>query len=646
MTNAYTKHIQELLGHRYSIAHTGLSDNDTDAMAYIKQIVDGIRSGSSIFAECDSETPSTTSVFSSGMIGYGDDYFNNGFYMVVVYTDDGAAPVGEIRDITDYDSATGEFTCSAFSANVETGDGLAVLHESEAVALFLYLKADGTGVYPASVGNDSALAKLMSKADPAAASSYSNTTDSLEMLSDKIGAFSGDGGAAQDDSAKASLDLAHTDLDSIISKVDVIDGYHDVPTADATTNAVIRDVVGNKADAAVTTVAATKSLTAYSKGILNTVRYGDGIWFDSVNGTAGTTHPTGTAGQPCSSEADVVTLLASIGLSKVYIVNGTFAVPSAMNNVAFVGITLRASTNSINLNGEDVDGCNFTSLSVRGTNGGTGFIYLWECYVDEALQSTGIFAFRSSIGFVTVTLGDGYLYLMQCGAATNLGCTLALGTPLTAVISDWYGTVSIASLTGGTALLECSNSTSVTIDNSCTGGDLYLSGVVGALTDNSAGTTVHDETISSAIAVVKAILDTSGVLINSKTQAFGRLKGETQTKEVSVTSAANAGSVTLATVTTQPCFIKSVTLHADTASQTDLTSAAITGAGGVITFISAADAAVANIDAADEQVAWVGRVRLAATKTIVIDLQGTGATAVDLTVTIEYEACVDGGYLA
>jgi len=25
---------------------------------------------------------------------------------------------------------------------------------------------------------------------------------------------------------------------------------------------------------------------------------------------------------------------------------------------------------------------------------------------------------------------------------------------------------------------------------------------------------------------------------------------------------------------------------------------------------------------------------------------GTGATAVDLTVTIEYEACVDGGYLA
>ena len=70
--------------------------------------------------------------------------------------------------------------------------------------------------YPSSVVADSILAFILSKATNPVASSFDNTTDSLEMISDKAGGFSGDGGAAQDDSVKASLDLAHTDLDAIL----------------------------------------------------------------------------------------------------------------------------------------------------------------------------------------------------------------------------------------------------------------------------------------------------------------------------------------------------------------------------------------------------------------------------------------------
>lgn len=122
--------------------------------------------------------------------------------------------------------------------------------------------------------------------------------------------------------------------------------------------------------------------------------------------------------------------------------------------------------------------------------------------------------------------------------------------------------------------------------------------------------------------------------------------GRRQVLEVSVVSAANVGDVTLATVTTQPCIIESIVIHADTASQTDLTSAAVTGGTSkVITFIDATDAAASNIDAVDEQVAWTGIVRLAATKTIIMTLVGTGATPVDLTVTITYFAAVANGYL-
>lgn len=115
----------------------------------------------------------------------------------------------------------------------------------------------------------------------------------------------------------------------------------------------------------------------------------------------------------------------------------------------------------------------------------------------------------------------------------------------------------------------------------------------------------------------------------------------------SITSAANAGATTLAQVGTNPVVIESICVQADTASQTDLTSAAVYGgSANAITFINATDAAKANLDAVDETVSWTGACRLAVAKNIVMDLQGTGTTAVDLTVTITYYAEVAGGVLS
>ena len=70
----------------------------------------------------------------------------------------------------------------------------------------------------AEVVDGSVVSRILSKTSDT--STYDPTTDAQEMLSDKLGGFSGDGGAAQDDSTKASLDLAHTDLDAIIGYVD------------------------------------------------------------------------------------------------------------------------------------------------------------------------------------------------------------------------------------------------------------------------------------------------------------------------------------------------------------------------------------------------------------------------------------------
>lgn len=77
----------------------------------------------------------------------------------------------------------------------------------------------------------------------------------------------------------------------IEAKIDVIDGYHDVPAADDTANAQMRDVIGNKTDAAATgAVSAVESLMAYAKQVVTELQVVDG-YFDvpTVDGTADAT---------------------------------------------------------------------------------------------------------------------------------------------------------------------------------------------------------------------------------------------------------------------------------------------------------------------------------------------------------------------
>lgn len=127
-----------------------------------------------------------------------------------------------------------------------------------------------------------------------------------------------------------------------------------------------------------------------------------------------------------------------------------------------------------------------------------------------------------------------------------------------------------------------------------------------------------------------------------------RAIGKTQVKTISVTAAADAvADTTLGTVTTHGCIIQGIVIHADAAQTVDLTSCPVHGgAAKVLTFIAAADAIQANLNAENKQIGWDGEVYLPTGSTIVMVHNGGGATALDLTVTIRYAASVNGGYLA
>ena len=84
-------------------------------------------------------TGSTTSIVCAELAGYGNDFFNDHYWMQIITNANsiGAAPESEYKQITDYVSTTGTFTVDAFSANVEENDEILIIHESLREAMII-----------------------------------------------------------------------------------------------------------------------------------------------------------------------------------------------------------------------------------------------------------------------------------------------------------------------------------------------------------------------------------------------------------------------------------------------------------------------------------------------------------------------------
>lgn len=157
--------------------------------------------------------------------------------------------------------------------------------------------------------------------------------------------------------------------------------------------------------------------------------------------------------------------------------------------------------------------------------------------------------------------------------------------------------------------------------------------------------------IVTDVSAVDTVVDTNQDLLDGTTAtptAYRREYGVPQVKVIAVTAAANAASdTTLGTGNTAAVTIDSVIVRAVAAQTADLTSCPVYGGvGKVVTFVGPADATQANLDATDKQVSWTGAVNIATGKTLVMEHNGTGVTPLNLSVTINYHADVDGGYLA
>lgn len=137
---AYRDHPDNILGvdsANNQFASTNVAANADGSMIerleYIQGLVAAISAGAVLLQDkAPGATNSTTVVVLDGLAGYGDDFFNNQFYLQVLHNDNSAgnAPEKEVRKITDYTSATGSITCDPFSSAIEENDLCIVLHES------------------------------------------------------------------------------------------------------------------------------------------------------------------------------------------------------------------------------------------------------------------------------------------------------------------------------------------------------------------------------------------------------------------------------------------------------------------------------------------------------------------------------------
>ena len=142
---------------------------------------------------------------------------------------------------------------------------------------------------------------------------------------------------------KTNLDVASSTL-ATAANLAVVDGFHDVPTADATTDTVIRDVVGRKTDTANATVGTQSSIMRYIKAILNStnraVCFMD-FWSDNDDDITLTTTATADFNLPNIVVADLptgCTVIRVIAMLKVAMFRDTSTADNAVNGATTLGV--------------------------------------------------------------------------------------------------------------------------------------------------------------------------------------------------------------------------------------------------------------------------------------------------------------------
>jgi hypothetical protein len=417
--------------------------------------------------------------------------------------------------------------------------------------------------------------------------------------------------------------LAGIDTSAISAAISTIDAFHDVPAQDSADNVVMSDVIGNKTDT-------TGGDSAYALLLQILANEGSPAGADMSTDIAAV--KTVVDAIATYTDTEVASILAAVNTEVADILTDTGTTIPAILAVPTADVADNSVISDVVGNKNDTVGGTSAIALIKQVLAALVIVDAFHD-VTAAADSAANSQMRDVVGRKDDTVaGDSIVALLKqviadttvIGTIVNAGGTATLG----ALLGDFANTSAVTRF--GNIQTEVDKIG--TIVNA--GGTATIGGCFGDFANTDLVTRLGD-------------IQTEADKIETPSAACNRQAGKTQIFTKNITAAANAGVTTVGTITTQSCMIKRIVLKANGVTTADLTSAAIEGgASQVVEFISAATAVTASINADDEQVSFSGAVVLDATKTITIDLQGTGATAVDLDVIVEYCACTAGGYIA
>jgi len=218
--------------------------------------------------------------------------------------------------------------------------------------------------------------------------------------------------------------------------------------------------------------------------------YNDGervsVYLDTTSGTAGAVlGVNGTVRNPCLTDTDAKTVYTALGVKVLSIVSSNTTLTTSHSGVRF----FPAGDNpSVAINGQDVSNCDFLAVPINGVAVGafiakdssfgitSGYAGVhWNCFVYGTIgvAGSGFLIDGFSTNSVTFDLVAGVIKLIRFGGPV--------------VLTNLTTGISICSFVGG----------SLTIDNTCTGGTVTVSGNVEVIDNSGSGCTVDVSSVQS-----------------------------------------------------------------------------------------------------------------------------------------------------
>jgi hypothetical protein len=275
---------------------------------------------------------------------------------------------------------------------------------------------------------------------------------------------------------------------------------------------------------------------------------GGAVWIDTVNGAAGSTsYVNGIMSNPVTTIADAKTIADNLKLKQFWIQAGS-AVTLAAD---YPGYMFNGKGYTLALGGHNISSAQIER--VEGLSGigtcATGEAVFHYCHLNTMSIGEADFNYCHLNGIVTLTQASVPYLFNTCTGIVSANITFAAAGQTT-VISRWGGTLTIAGMVAGNTLILDGNG-DVTLDNTNTGGTVYVSGNI-VLTNNGSGQTVNDtsrfnenQNITNVTGTVNALAAQAKADVNAEADTaltdYGALKPTTAGRTLDITATGAAG---------------------------------------------------------------------------------------------------------